>query len=592
MKQILLTALVLTAFLTSVFSQSQQQVREEANMDYNYVPDNSEYARLWQQQVDARKSGDMQSYQRISNEINQKYPEKFIGTDVTNQGLFTVINHQQPPFTYNDWINFGDLLVYGPVGGTSAGNPSPFNRNIRLEADSLGNQYAAFLSGNKDTLVVYKSANGYNWNRIFSILGDPTGYIHSFDMFITDSLSTFRLGFAITIVPDAGPTYAGSMYWFSIDQNGIPVSVTNIAPPGGRAYISPAIISDGFSWPAGSTYWYMTFQNCDPATGVTSAAILAMSTDWGRTWVLDTARSSFNDYELDVEYNFNADTIYVLLTNNLTVTDENLRLRYVPLSGIGTGLTWKQSNTGATTGHDRLGSLTCNRQTNAMAILFNKYTGTNADIRLNYSPLGIGIVGAWTLDVPISALTGNEINPTIKCQELQGTYRISFVSQGSGFDTAIYMSASTLPAFTGRQVVNQQNLSAVAPAVIGYKFVSGFEGGVLFASNNNLLYDGTIIIVGINQNGSQIPDKFVLEQNYPNPFNPSTSIKFSVPQTGFVELKVYDIMGREAASLISGELIAGNYTADFNALGLGSGVYFYKLTANGFTDTKKMILVK
>jgi hypothetical protein len=592
MRNIFLSALILTVFSISVFSQSQQQLREEANMDYNYTPDNSEYARLWQQQVDARKSGDMEAYSRISNEITQKYPEKFTGTDVTNQNILTVVNHNLPPFT-GDWIN-GDAIVYGSgVGGTSVGNPSPFNRNIRLEADSLGNQYAAFLSGNNDTIIVYKSTtNGALWNRIFSILGSTTGYIHSFDMFVTDSASAFRLGFAITIVPDAGPTYAGNMYWISINQNGTSFPVTNIAPPGGRAYISPAIVSDGFSWSAGATYWYMTFQNCDPATGVTSAAILAMSTNWGQSWILDTARSSFNDYELDVDYNFAADTIYVLLTNNLTLTDENLRLRYVPLSGIGTGLTWKQSNTGATTGHDRLGSLTCNRQTNEMAILFNKYTGTNADIRLNYSPLGIGIVGAWTLDVPISALAGNEINPTIKCQERQGAYRISYVSQGSGFDTVVYMSASALPTFSGRQVVNQSNVTAVAPAVIGFRNGSGFDGGVLYAANNNLLYDGSALLLGISQNGNNIPEKFVLEQNYPNPFNPSTSIKFSVPQNGFITLKVYDIMGREVASLINNEMTAGNYTADFNASGLGSGVYFYKLTSNGFTDTKKMILVK
>ena len=98
--------------------------------------------------------------------------------------------------------------------------------------------------------------------------------------------------------------------------------------------------------------------------------------------------------------------------------------------------------------------------------------------------------------------------------------------------------------------------------------------------------------VGITGTNSEIPSEFSLLQNYPNPFNPVTNIKFSIPKTGLVKLTVYDASGREAAILFNGELSAGSYNYDFDASQLASGVYFYKLESNDFSQTKKMMLVK
>jgi hypothetical protein len=96
----------------------------------------------------------------------------------------------------------------------------------------------------------------------------------------------------------------------------------------------------------------------------------------------------------------------------------------------------------------------------------------------------------------------------------------------------------------------------------------------------------------VTQLGNEVPQKFLLEQNYPNPFNPVTNIKVNISSRGFVSLKVFDITGREAAILINEEMNAGVYNVDFNAGSLPSGVYFYRLAANNFSDTKKMILIK
>ena len=83
-----------------------------------------------------------------------------------------------------------------------------------------------------------------------------------------------------------------------------------------------------------------------------------------------------------------------------------------------------------------------------------------------------------------------------------------------------------------------------------------------------------------------------LKQNYPNPFNPSTTIKYQIPQTGFVTLKVYDILGEEVAVLVNEEMTVGRYEVNFNASSLASGVYLYRINVNDYVDVKKMLLLK
>lgn len=94
------------------------------------------------------------------------------------------------------------------------------------------------------------------------------------------------------------------------------------------------------------------------------------------------------------------------------------------------------------------------------------------------------------------------------------------------------------------------------------------------------------------ENTNEVVQDFRLEHNYPNPFNPSTTIRFQVPNSSFVNLKVYDILGREIATLLNEEKATGSYELNWNAANLPSGVYFYKLNAENFVETKKMILIK
>ncbi len=108
----------------------------------------------------------------------------------------------------------------------------------------------------------------------------------------------------------------------------------------------------------------------------------------------------------------------------------------------------------------------------------------------------------------------------------------------------------------------------------------GYKTKVFF--NNNIIQSKQPVI----------PSDFSLSQNYPNPFNPVTKINFAIQKQGLVTLKVYDMLGREVASLLNETKAAGNYTVEFDASKLSSGIYFYKLQSGSFTSVKKMVLVK
>ena len=101
-----------------------------------------------------------------------------------------------------------------------------------------------------------------------------------------------------------------------------------------------------------------------------------------------------------------------------------------------------------------------------------------------------------------------------------------------------------------------------------------------------------ILAVTNNDDKDNQPTDFVLFQNYPNPFNPTTNIGFQVFNLGFVSIKVYDALGNEITALVNEEKSPGEYEVNFDAAGLTSGLYFYRLTAGSFSETKKMVLLR
>ena len=98
--------------------------------------------------------------------------------------------------------------------------------------------------------------------------------------------------------------------------------------------------------------------------------------------------------------------------------------------------------------------------------------------------------------------------------------------------------------------------------------------------------------VELEQSSLNVPKEFQLQQNYPNPFNPTTTIEFALPKRSSVTLKLFDILGREIATLVDAELESGVHKINFDGQDLASGIYFYRIHADGFLKTKKLMLLK
>lgn len=122
---------------------------------------------------------------------------------------------------------------------------------------------------------------------------------------------------------------------------------------------------------------------------------------------------------------------------------------------------------------------------------------------------------------------------------------------------------------------------------IGVAAVAGHEITV-YMDDVSLTYNP----IGIKNISTEQPNKYELFQNYPNPFNPVTMVKYQIPRSSFVTLKIYDILGNEIAELVTRKQDFGTYAVDFDASALASGIYFCTLTAGEFTETKKIVLVK
>jgi len=581
-----------------LFAQTPDEIRKEAYPDYVNVTDNSDYAVLLGRLTDAKKSRNISEFNAILSELNAKYSDKGNGLTSGKQlpaNIFipTMTHPEESNFT-PDWANGENRIFTGNVGTTSMGNPNPHNRQVKIEADSMGTLYVAFLSAAKDSLIYYRSTNrGTTWTKIQSIFSGVGFIYHSFDFAVTDSTGGFKIGMTVSITAAVDPL-AGSIYYADMLSDGSGFSSNGVlGATSGRGLVGPVICTDGYNWSPGTTYWYIACQNVDAVGGLTSYVPCAYTPNWGSTWVQDTARSSYNDYELDIDYNF--DSVYVILANNLTLTNSNLRLRYTALSNWGTNVSWKQFNPAGESFHEYNPCLAVNRKTNAMVVTYTTNESSNLNIKYSYAPNGFN----WTVQNVLTNQANNESRSYISGSNQQsGAFRVVWVSSGASFDSVFYMSTTNIASgFVSKTLVSRVNQSTgvLAPCVTGLMFNGTTPGGgVIYAGSgpSNIWYNGSDLVTEINPVSATVPEKFSLSQNYPNPFNPTTNIQFSIIKVQYVTLKVFDILGKEIATLVNEQLKPGTYEVNFNGNKLSSGVYFYKLQSLDFSAVKSMMLIK
>jgi hypothetical protein len=184
-----------------------------------------------------------------------------------------------------------------------------------------------------------------------------------------------------------------------------------------------------------------------------------------------------------------------------------------------------------------------------------------------------------------------EISPSLKNKGHTYTVENVQISMSSDDSTITYISSPlTIPSIPPGD-------TATASSGFSVRVDSNFSGTFNFnfeITSNSWLYwkdSETYIVTGVEY-GHTLPISYRLYQNYPNPFNPSTKIKFEIPELTDVELKIYNVLGSEVLTLVNDTKSVGFYEVDFIATGLPSGIYFYRLRAGDFVETKKMMLMK
>jgi photosystem II stability/assembly factor-like uncharacterized protein len=299
-----------------------------------------------------------------------------------------------------------------------------------------------------------------------------------------------------------------------------------------------------------------------------------ITTDGGNTWVISpTAPMATNEFGVINAWDW-TDSSHVWVGSANTVASSTTAKVFKTTSGYYTG-PWSSatvSGTGGTSG--------CYYQAVAFINASSGLVGSSGgDIRKTTDG------GATYTTVTPPSLPSTFAVISMNSVKTDGTIRMCIqgdttrVFKTTNLGTTWIRETLPLQATLG-QVQHMQFLSAnLGFAALGG---TGLTGGLI-------KYTGPS---GINNNTGEIPATFSLNQNYPNPFNPSTMISFALPKSGMVTLKIYNSLGKEVETLVNENMAAGNHEITFNASGLTSGIYFYRINANGFTDTKKMMLVK
>jgi hypothetical protein len=241
-------------------------------------------------------------------------------------------------------------------------------------------------------------------------------------------------------------------------------------------------------------------------------------------------------------------------------------------------------------------------------------TGTNvwfgtSNSRVYYSPLN-GLTGTWTVQSTVQANSYAIWFNTVTSGMLGGAQLMATNNSGVNWSAVTSPGTGNVTGITGNSTnwwFTRQAVSIYRTTDNGTSFTTDYTapagsfthiqkaatGTRMWAVRNNGGIASSLSTVGINPVSTEIPGSYRLSQNYPNPFNPATNFNFSLPEGANVSIIIYDITGREVDLIAKNQFMTpGTYNVQYTPDKLSSGVYFYRITANDFVETKKMVLTK
>ncbi|MBI5472932.1 MAG: T9SS type A sorting domain-containing protein [Ignavibacteriae bacterium] len=203
----------------------------------------------------------------------------------------------------------------------------------------------------------------------------------------------------------------------------------------------------------------------------------------------------------------------------------------------------------------------------------------------------------------LAGTNGNGIPINTRPEALHCWYKFAGVG-GDGFSVSVVVSKNSQGIGAG-MLVNATAAAVYREFIVNIAYVTGETPDTaeiaiaVFPFNPPSHFNSVFTVDDLTWGPASdvkglggMPHSFALEQNYPNPFNPTTNIEFQIPKSSFVSLKVYDVLGREVATLVNEELTMGKYRAALDGATLPSGTYFYRLEAGNYSATKRLLLVK
>ncbi len=473
-------------------------------------------------------------------------------------------------------------------------------RQICLDADTLGGIYLALNARYQDSLsrvYIYKSTNGGGHWSLLSYFYFPAFAVQAFDMCVTDTLAgKFLLGFALVGKYDKSTNGGGSIYWVSMLNDGTNFRSTLIA--GANSVIgfrNPTICTDGAYYSPGVTYHYVAAEFIHPSTDVSRGLWVTRSTAWGKTWgTPDTTIKGFTEATPAIAIDWSTSPDSLCLAFVRSVPNRQIRMARNSLSF---SAAW-QITYPTTTKDEYDPSLALDPVRGNGIITFTRASGAPTYNDAYYFR-STDLFSTFGRDSIATTTSNEEFTSVAYAPWGTGYYfRTAYRSTAGGgtiYYKGMYNSLTTFYSISPTTVSQFTPTNYVSP-VVGYdRDIGGtqYRGNVAYVGlgPQDVYFDAVDLALDVAEEEG-IPTHFTLEQNYPNPFNPSTTIRYALPNSGPVHLAVFNTLGQQVAELVNATQDAGHHFVQFNGAGVASGVYFYRLQAGDFRDTKKFVLMK
>lgn len=521
---------------------------------------------------------------------------------------------QSPPF-FDNMINTVQIrnvpnwcvaTATVPVGAPGAGNIIAASGN--------------FNAAGTDTMRIYRSTNGgVSWSSIISFTYGGTDNINfvanDLDIEILYDGTAAYMYLICRVVNATSGTHF--LQGFRLQLTSLSAAFFSMSFPGATAnnnYYNARICSDSPRWTSAAYVYLMcSFDTADGSqrrcrqkfaliTAPYAAAISVTHRNPGPAgWNWHTAVPNGSYYWGDICY-FDANgTDRVLTVANFptTVAFPSMYLAWSNNYGVAIAgsLTITEAAANVTFGA-RIATNGNQLNQNVMINYTRLFSGTDWDPYFRRTTNGGATTGDWTGGFIDASGSRSRYVDVIGVTSGAGHFKSAYIQDSTGAPGGRNFLYRT---YSGGAWSGSYRMNHLTPDTSFGKIRAGYRNGggddcfAVWANGNGDAVWCTYACgttVGISNNGGTTPFEYALSQNYPNPFNPVTNIKFSIPRSSFVKLVVYDVMGREVSTVINQDMNSGNYNVDFDAAHLSSGVYFYKLVADGFTETKKMLLVK